>query len=60
MKRFLLTIVILGAVTVLSGCGFNSCCNTRSYATSSGCGDVCGYSTSCNTCSYGYGYNDWY
>ncbi len=75
MKRLLISIVLVGAVTVLAGCCSNGTCGayTNSYytvpvSTCSTCGvrpvrpvcGTCAVSNTCSTCGYGFGYNDWY
>ena len=72
MKRLLMSVVLVGAVTVLAGCCYNGACGTyrNTYytvpvSTCSTCGvrpvcATCAVSNTCSTCGYGFGYNDWY
>lgn len=65
MKKAIMSIFMVGAVTVMTGCCWDGGCAgyVRPVAVCNGCG-TCGTScvkyTTCGTCGYGYGYNDWY
>lgn len=63
MKQLLMTLVLVGSVTLLTGCGcYNGGCGYVQQTTYTTCGGACGCGGCgvCNACGYGYGYNDWY
>lgn len=69
MKRLFISIMLVGAVAVLTGCCSSGGCGvyyTSTYvpvaSTCSTCNvrPVCSNCNTCSTCGYGYGYNDWY
>ena len=57
MKQFLYALVLVGSVTLLTGCGcYSGGCGYVQTSYVPSCGGGCG----CSSCGYGFGYNDWY
>lgn len=53
MKRVFYSLILVGTITLLSGCGcLSGGCGSYYTASCGGC--------ACNACGYGFGYNDWY
>ena len=61
MKKTIMSIILVVAVTVLTGCCWDGGCAgyVAPVSTCGGC-NTCSSCNTCGTCGYGYGYNDWY
>lgn len=56
MKRLIFSMILVGSVSVLTGCCCSGGCGYVQTSYVSTCSGGCG----CNACGYGFGYNDWY